>query len=285
MIGRRLVFLLLGLAGAAGFALALGNFQWRWTSEHVREQLARGSRSVGRGTYDPAELVGLPPPVVRFFAATLEPGQPIVTTATLRHRGTMNMGNSTERWARFDSEQFVVTSPPGFHWDARVRALPGLAAFVRDAYVEGAGLLRAAIAGVVPVEDRRGRGEHARGELMRFLAEAAWVPTALLPSQGVRWTAVDDSSADATLVDRDVQVTLRFHFDDTGGIRGVSSEARPRAVEGGFEPTPWVGRFWNHARRNGMRIPLDAEVAWRTPAGERPYWRGHVGRVDYEFAP
>ena len=38
-------------------------------------------------------------------------------------------------------------------------------------------------------------GEVAQGELMRFFAEAAWYPTALLPSQGVRWQAVDDTSA------------------------------------------------------------------------------------------
>ena len=40
-------------------------------------------------------------------------------------------------------------------------------------------------------------GEVAQGELMRFFAEAAWYPTALLPSQGVRWQAVDDTSARA----------------------------------------------------------------------------------------
>jgi hypothetical protein len=281
MRNRRLILVALGVAGAGLFGLALGNFQWRWTSDQMRKELGLSSREAARGVYDPRELVGLPTPVVRFFAATLTPGQPIVTGATLRHRGTMSLG---ERWVRFDSEQLVVTAPPGFHWDARLRTPPGLATFVRDAYVEGVGALNAAVAGAIPVAHARGRGELARGELMRFLAEAAWVPTALLPSQGVRWTAVDDSSADAELVDRDQRVTLRFRFDDTGGIAEVASEARPRAEGGKFVPTPWGGRFSNHARRNGMRIPLDAEVYWRTPAGEQPYWRGHVERADYQFA-
>ena len=40
----------------------------------------------------------------------------------------------------------------------------------------------------------------AEGELMRFLAEAAWYPTALLPSQGVRWQGADERSAFATLI-------------------------------------------------------------------------------------
>lgn len=39
----------------------------------------------------------------------------------------------------------------------------------------------------------------AEGEFMRFFAEAAWYPTALLPSQGVRWQAVDAHTASARL--------------------------------------------------------------------------------------
>lgn len=60
-----------------------------------------------------------------------------------------------------------------------------------DAQVDGAWWSREAA-------DLRGAlGEVAQGELMRFFAEAAWYPTALLPSQGVRWQAVDDTSARA----------------------------------------------------------------------------------------
>jgi hypothetical protein len=29
---------------------------------------------------------------------------------------------------------------------------------------------------------------------------------------------------------------------------------------------------------------LDAEVAWILPKGPRPYWRGRLERVHYEFA-
>jgi hypothetical protein len=284
MKGQRLFLTGVVALGIVAFALALGNYQWRWASDQARKHLAMASRTAARGTYDPTQLAGLPTPVVRYFAATLRPGQPIVTSATLRHHGTMNLGEANAKWVRFRSEQFVVTQPAGFHWDARVQAMPWPAMFVRDAYIEGIGVLQAAFAGVVPVASQRGRDELARGELMRFLAEAPWVPTALLPSQGVRWTAVDDSAADATLADRGVQVTVRFRFDDTGGIAGFSSDARPRAVGNRFEPTPWSGRYWNHARRNGMRIPLDAEVAWRMPGGERPYWRGHVEHAEYGFA-
>jgi hypothetical protein len=122
------------------------------------------------------------------------------------------------------------------------------------------------------------------GELMRFFAEAAWYPTALLPSQGVSWEAVDDRSAHATLQEGDTSVTMLFTFDEQGLIHTVRAEARGRAVGGEVVPTPWRGRFWNYEERGGMLIPLDGEVAWLLPEGEKPYWRGHITEIRYQSA-
>ena len=47
---------------------------------------------------------------------------------------------------------------------------------------------------------------------------------------------------------------------------------------------PWRGRFWNYQERGGMIVPLDAEVAWLPPEGEKPYWRGHITEISYELA-
>ena len=138
--------------------------------------------------------------------------------------------------------------------------------------------------GLFSLVDMRGTGDVAEGELMRFLAEAAWYPTALLPSQGVRWEAVDDHSAYATLTEGEVSTTMLFTFDDEGLIRSVHAEARGRTVGGEVVPTPWRGRFWTYEERGGMRVPLDGEVAWMLPGGAKPYWRGHTTEISYEFA-
>ena len=45
-----------------------------------------------------------------------------------------------------------------------------------------------------------------------------------------------------------------FHFDDAGHERG------------------------------GMRIPLDSEASWLQPLGPKPYWRGRIASLAYEFA-
>ncbi len=162
--------------------------------------------------------------------------------------------------------------------------MPGLPVRMHDAYVAGEGVLHASLLGLFSVVDVRGTGEVAEGELMRFFAEAAWYPPALLPSQGVRWETVDDRSVYATLTEGDISITMLFMFDEEGLIDAVRAEARPRTVGDNLVPMPWQGRFWNYQQRGGMRVPLDGEVAWLLPEGRKPYWCGHITGTSYEFA-
>jgi hypothetical protein len=229
------------------------------------------------------ELEGLPAPVQRYFRLVLEEGQPMVAGVSVQHSGTFNMGETTDQWKPFTSDQVVVTQRPGFDWDGRVAMMPGVPVRVHDAYVTGEGVLHASLLGLFSVVDMRGTGDVAEGELMRFFAEAAWYPTALLPSQGVRWEAVDGRSAYATLEEGDISITMLFTFDEQGLIETVGTEARGMAVGGEVIPMPWQGRFWNYEERGGMQVPLDGEVAWLLPEGEKPYWRGHIDEISHEF--
>jgi hypothetical protein len=230
------------------------------------------------------ELERLPTPVRRYFRAVLGEDQPMVSGVRMRHTGTFNVGEKTDRWKRFTSDQVVLTRRPGFDWNARVTMVPGLPVRVHDAYVAGEGILNASLIGLFPVVDTRGSGEVAEGELMRFFAEAAWYPTALLPSQGVRWEASGDRSARATLTEGETSLTMLFAFDERGLIDTVSTKARGRTVGDEIVPTPWRGRFWNYGERGGMLVPLDGEVAWVLPEGDKPYWRAHITEIFHEFA-
>jgi hypothetical protein len=261
-----------------------GAYRWNSETQELRARLDSARGPVRPQTVDFRELDGLPDPVERYFRAVLEEGQPMVSGVRVRHTGTFNMGETEDRWKPFTSDQVVVAQRPGFDWNGRVAMAPGLPVLVHDAYVAGEGVLHASLLGLVPVVDMRGTGEVAKGELMRFFAEAAWYPTALLPSQGVRWEAVDDRSARATLEEGDVTLTMLFTFDEEGLIDTVSAEERGRAVGGEVVPTPWRGRHWNYEERGGMLVPISGEVAWLPPEGGKPYWRGHITEIDHDFA-
>lgn len=280
------VLLVVAVLLAAWAAVTLlGHLAWTRATDELERGLEAARRAPAVTRFDPAELEGLPAPVQRYFRNALTAGQPIVTAATIEQSGRFNMGEAQDSWKPFTSRQRIVTARPGFVWNARIAFVPGLAVRVHDAYVAGAGRLHAAVAGLLTVADLKDTPDLAEGELMRFFAEAAWVPTALLPSQGVRWEVVDERSALATLADGAVSVTLTFGFAADGSMDSVRAEARGRTVGGRVVPTPWEGRWSNMQPQGGMRVPMTGEVAWLTPEGRKAYWRGTITAVSYEFVP
>jgi len=257
--------------------------RWEAFTNELHAQLEAGRIPNSPETFDRRELEGLPVPVQRYFDTVLREGQPIVSAVQVEHVGTFNMSESGEQWKSFGSRQRVVTQRPGFVWDARVRMMPGVVVHVHDAYVGGKGVLHAALLGLATVMELPSTHELARSELMRFFAESAWYPTALLPSQGVRWEAIDDVSAKATMTDGDITLTMSFRFDEAGLIESVRAEARERIVGSAVIPTPWEGRWRDYEWRSGMLVPLEGEVAWLLPEGAHPYWRGRITALAYEF--
>jgi hypothetical protein len=275
---------LLVFAACISAAVLYGARRWKAGTKELRARLAAARTPVEPSAYDAREIESLPAPVQRYFRAVLKDGQPLVAAARFSHEGQFNMSASGQSWTPFASNQFVVTRRPGFDWDARIRMAPGLKVFVHDAYVAGDGILLAKLFGLLTVADIHGTREAAEGELTRFVAEAAWYPTALLPSQGVRWQAIDERSARATLQDGPTSVSLEFRLDPEGLISTVRAAARPRSVNGKLVPTPWQGRFWGYELRHGVRIPLQGEVAWELADGLRPYWRGRITDIAYDLA-
>jgi hypothetical protein len=274
----------LGLTVLITVALIYGSRRWESATTRMHAKLEAARLPIARKTYSPDELIGLPAPVQKYFRAVLKDGQPIVSAVYVEHSGTFNMSATGEKWKRFTSTQRVIAQRPGFDWEARIEMMLGLTARVHDAYIAGEGILHATLFGLVSLVNLRGTPEIAQGEIMRFLAEAAWYPTALLPSQGVQWKAIDDFSAKATLKDGETALTLLFRFDENGLIKSVRSEARGRTVAGAVIPTPWEGQWSNYEWRDGMYIPIQGEVAWLLPEGPKPYWRGRITSLRYEFA-
>lgn len=263
---------------------AVGNHRWRTETDRLHQQQNSTSRADWDTCYQLEQLTGLPDPVQRYLETVLVPGQPMVAAARITHTGTFNMGSTGEQWLPFRSTQHVVTGGPSFVWDGRIRMVPGVYAHVHDAYVGGEGILYAAIAGLITVAEVRGTPEIARGELMRFLAETAWYPTVLLPGQGITWTAVDTTSADATITDGETSVTMRFFFNADNLIESVYAADRDRTVGSTTEPTPWDGRFSDYQVHDGMLVPMDGDVGWVLPEGRLSYWRGRITDISYQFA-
>ena len=281
MLIKWLAIIGISIVVSIGLAVLYGRDRWQSETDRLRAKLTSGRRTIRPKIYDQKEIEDLPAPVQRFFQTVLENGQPIVAVVKLSQRGQFNMSETKSKWSPFIATQLVTTQRLGFDWDARIQMAPGINAFVHDTYLLGEGSLHASLLGLFTVADVRGTPEASQGELLRFFAETAWYPTALLPSQGVRWEAINDISARATLTDGATTVSLVFQFNAEGPIATVRAEAR---YHDKLTAMPWGGRFWEYSVCNGMLIPLKGEVGWEYPEGTRLYFKGRTTEIHYEFA-
>jgi len=279
---KTVLLVLVALVLVLAATVLLAGARWRSATAALVARLHDSSPPDDRAVYSSSELADLPAPVARYLGAVLRDGQRVPRRARIEQRGTFAVKPTPDGWRPFSAVQHFAARPAGFVWDARIVMAPGLDFLVRDAFVDGTGSMYGTVMGAVPVVNVQGTPDIAAGALVRYLAEAVWMPTALLPSHGVSWAALDDTSARATLTAGGTTVSLDFFFGADGMVERIYTPARGRDVKGTAVPTPWEGRWLEYAERDGVRVPTRGEVAWILAEGPMPYWRGEITKVTYE---
>jgi hypothetical protein len=276
------------MAGAGTLAVVAGvlgaaHARWSRATTHMIDEMDEDAEATPNRdpVYSPSMLAGLPAPVARYFRFALQPGQPMIRRMRAHQAGLF--ATKRDQWTPFSADEEFSVVPPAFVWDAKIRVAPLISVHVRDSYIRGAGGMHGEVAAVLPVVHQEGTPEMAVATLQRYLAEAPWFPTALLPAAGVEWTAIDDSTARASLRHGGASASVDMHFGDGGEIVRVTAD-RYRDVDGVPALTPWEGRFEDYRSLEGMRVPLRAEVGWILDDGWFPYWRGRNVHIIYEYA-
>jgi len=139
--------------------------------------------------FDPAMTDGLPAPAARFLRRAIAPRAALAREVRLELAGSvMQKGRRLALTAR---ERLVPLR--GFTWEARGRIGP-VPVVVRDHYHAGESAVDVRIFGLIPLGGERGEDTtmSSRG---RLAAESLWVPSMLLPQDGVTWTPVGDDRA------------------------------------------------------------------------------------------
>ncbi len=265
-----------------GVIIWIGTAKWNsMTSDMVAELHEAAGLKVKTVSFK--DFDHLPAPVARYLRRALTDGQACVLTARVSQGGEFLTSQENEAWRPFTAMEHFTASPPAYVWDAHIRMALLMRLRVRDGYQAGKGSMEAEANGVIPVFDEKGGQELNSGSLQRYLAEAVWFPTALIPGAGVTWSAIDATSARATLTDGKTTVSVIYHFDKQGDVTDITSPGRYREVEGKFVLTPWEVRVWDYVEQDGMRTPRAGEAAWLLPQGRQRYWKGKITDVQYEF--
>ncbi len=203
--------------------------------------------------FDPAELETLPEPVRRYFNASIEPGAALPTAVTLRMRGHIKL----KRWLPFRADQ-VLTPHTGFVW--RARAAGVISGY--DVYIDGQGAMKWKLLGLATVMHADGP-DISKAAAGRCGGEGVWLPSALLPRFGVRWSAPADDHIVSAFSVGTMPIELHCRIDSNGRVVSVMFDrwGDPDRT-GTFDWHPFGGDITDHHVFDGLTVPSAGRWGW-----------------------
>ena len=201
----------------------------------------------------------LPAPARRYLLHAIRTGTPLASSVNLEMRGTMRLKPEQE-WMPMKARQ-VLAPPKGFVWRAEVG--DGLMRFSGgDHYANGSGRVRFWLWGVIPLVKQEGP-DVSRAALGRLVCETIWLPSSLLPQRGVKWEALDDESAQATIKIGEEMTTLTLFVEPDGRLREIRILRWGNQIEdGSFGYVPFGGQMQEERDFGGYTIPSKVSVGW-----------------------
>ena len=145
--------------------------------------------------------------------------------------------NLRDSWRPFSAEQVISIHEPGFVWLARMQAVPFVYARVLDCYVDREGLLEARLFGSLRLVRATGP-QASKAELMRYLADLARAPHAILHNPQLSWREIDATTVEVSAESADGPARVQLIFEN-GEIVRVEADDRPRTIGRATVPTRW----------------------------------------------
>jgi hypothetical protein len=225
--------------------------------------------------FTPEMISDLPAPVQRYFLHAIAPGTPLATAVKLDMSGQFRLAQD-QPWLPMQAHETLTRK--GFIWKATIGR--GLTQFQgADYYLNQSGRMQFSILGLVPVVNVQSP-DTARSAIGRMAAELIWLPSALLPQQGVQWSAVDDHTIQARVKVDDEPVTLTLMIDADGKVlESYALRWGDRTPDGRWAYIPMGGKCYAERTFAGYTIPSQTNAGWWF--GSEQYFEFFQSAIDH----
>jgi len=217
------------------------------------------------------QLEGLPDPVQRYFKSVLVENQPYINSVRLTHNGQFKT-DIHKNWRDIKGEQYFTTKVPSFIWQGKIGILSA-----KDMYLHDKGKLVVIFSNLFKIINVQGEN-YNQGELLRWLAESVWFPTNLLPSEHLKWHAVDDNSAKLTFSYKGMELYYIVSFNENDHIYKLET----KRIYKGDKLRYWIGECYKYKELNGVKIPTIMKASWYLNKTEYNYALFNIKEIEYE---
>lgn len=235
--------------------------------------LYNSSAIISDKTFNYKQLEGLPTVVQSYFKHVLKEGQSYINNVRLKHDGNFKTAKG-KKWSKIRGKQYFTTKNPGFIWNGEIGIVSA-----KDMYLNDKGSLTIKLLNFFKIAEEKGKTIN-QGELLRWLGESVWFPTNLLPSDNLKWEAIDDKSAKLLFNYKDLELFYIVTFNDNNEIIKLETN---RFMDANTIK-PWVGECSNYQKINGMKIPFNIKATWKLDDGNYNYVDFNIKKIEYNIS-
>jgi hypothetical protein len=228
------------------------------------QKLFSSAKQISR-IYHEDQTRQLPEPTRRYLKYALKEKQQYISFVHLRHGGQFKL---SKKWASIKGEEYFTVNPLGFAWFGKVGFISA-----KDIYYEGFGRMQVKLLSIIKLVDAKG-DKFNQGELVRWLSETPWFPTAMLPSKNLHWEPINNDRAKVFLTDHDITVEGTFFFNDEGQITKFITK---RFGDG--ELQDWICQYHDYEEVEGMHIPFYGEASWNSESEDSKYAKFRIEKI------
>lgn len=226
-----------------------------------------------------SEIDSLPAPVQKYFRFAINEGTVKPRFARLKQSGKFKTNIGAD-FKDLSAEQYSITNKPGFIWNGEIDFAKLIWVKGIDTYFNGEGSLLIKFMSGITISNETGK-EIAQAQVVRWLFEALWYPSALLPSGNLIWVGIDSSSAKILFTENEIQVDAVVHFNNDGSISKIKTQ-RYMTTTAGPVPTDYTGYFSEYKYVNGIRVPLHGEVEWNLDNQDFLYGIFDINKIEFD---
>lgn len=199
--------------------------------------------------------------------------------AYLKLNGEIKTGENSN-WQQVTAEEHLSVSQPAYIWNAKLKMNDIVSARAIETYINGTGNILIKLFSSLKISDATG-GYVDQSGLTRYLCDAVFVPSALLPNEFLEWEFVEQGKVKGTLRFKDLKADADFYFNSSGEVTRIETSDRYRTTPAGYVRNLLSITLSDYRTFGSYKIPTYFETAWQTKNGKFVFGKFNITDAQY----
>jgi len=221
-------------------------------------------------------ILPLPTPVQRYFRTCGYIGRQQRMQCRIVWSDVQMRFAMTGSWKKIECDELLSAAEPARIAQMRTHGL--LPVTAKDEYKNGHGSMRIKLAGLITLQNSRGR-EMDQSGLVTILSECLLLPSCALQPY-IWWKETGENNATAIIRYNETEAEGIFHFNDRDEFTAFETCDRWQSQKNGsFARTPWKVTAADYIDDGGLRRPRTTAASWLTNGQWWEYFNGNIAGI------